>query len=225
MTKRPWIFLALWTVANVTMATVLFKWSTKNPEVTNWMKGPQALFVTSLSGLLIGVMIIIAIHRPKFPEGLPELFSLRPNFKETKLVWLFVGILIAILVKTLSRTWHAGSPHIATAISRARVEGGLAYVVAAAVLGPIPEEMILRGYLYQAFSSSYGKAVGTVILIILSLLLHASGAFRSVYGICVYGGLAAFICWIFDSKRNLFDCIAFHMAYNATIMCLDILAH
>jgi len=221
--KRPWIFLVLWIFLTAILAFMLAEWSLSNPSVTNWFKTPQGYFTTSMLGLLMGVTIIIGLQLPKIPQAFFELFSLQLSLKEIRPIWLLAGIAVGELSYLHPRAWHAGSVLLANAVLRGRAEGGLAYIIGAAVLGPIPEELILRGYLYQGFRFSYGRTIGTLIIIVLSIVLHLGAFHWTFYGSFVYGGLAALLCWIFESRKNLLDCILFHIAYNATLVCHTIL--
>ena len=193
-----------------------------NPDVTDWVGGPQGYFILGILGSLMGVTIITVMHRPKIPDGFLGLLSLRPSLKEIQPGWFLVGIAVAGLVHLHPKTWDAGGAILLRAIRAARTNGGLAYVVGAVVLGPIGEELILRGYLYQGFRASYGKTIGTIIIMVLSVLLHASGVH---YGSFVHVVLALLLCWIFETRKNLLDCMVFHIAYNATVVCHAILVY
>jgi membrane protease YdiL (CAAX protease family) len=151
--KRPWIFLILWILAQVITASTLFKWSLSNPDVTDWVWSLQGYFITGMFGLLMGVAIITVMQRPKIPDGSLDVFSPRLSYKKIRLGWFLVGIAVAALSYVHPKTWQAGGS-LARAILTGRNDGGLAYVLGAGVLGPIPEELILRGYLYQGFRAS-----------------------------------------------------------------------
>lgn len=58
--------------------------------------------------------------------------------------------------------------------------------------------------------------MGMVIIAAINVLMHSH---TSIFGVCLYAALATLLCYIFDSRRNLMDCIVFHIAYNATIVC------
>src|ERR1700722_3894495 len=106
--KRPWIFLILWVLAQVITATILFRWSLSNPDVTDWVGGPQGYFILGILGSLMGVTIITVMHRPKIPDGFLGLLSLRPSLKEIQPGWFLVGIAVAGLVHLHPKTWDAG---------------------------------------------------------------------------------------------------------------------
>lgn len=173
--------------------------------------------------LLVGPVIIAVMHRPKSLTELYEMFSLSASWSEIRFYWMLCGIIVASLISLWPTTWGGGSRIVTEIIGKAQTEGGSAYIVAAMVLGPIPEEAILRGYLYRTFSAVYGRRIGIVIVALLNVALHSNSINGSLFAACFFTVMGILLCYIFDSRRNLLDCIVFHVGYNATIIFLALL--
>jgi membrane protease YdiL (CAAX protease family) len=222
--KVVWVFLALWIVIQAVAGIGIALWTRSEPGVRYWVHGPQGDFVLAMFGLFLGVAIIAAMQRPKSVTELLDLFSVKPSLREVRFRWLWLGVAIGIVAVFGARVWGGGDPEIGRLILRARSEGGLAYIVAAMMLGPFPEEAILRGYVYQGFRRSYGRFLGIALVAALNVVLHLDSIRGSFFAAYFYCGLGVLQCFIFDTRRNLMDSIVFHAAYNTTIICHMIIA-
>jgi membrane protease YdiL (CAAX protease family) len=214
---RPWLFLVVWILAGVALSFGQFVWCSKDPFVRYWTREPQGVFVSILLPLLLGVVIIAAMERAKI-SNLATVFSLNPSLCEIRFRWIGLGILIAYLTTLRPRSWGGGEHIIHDAVLQGSSEGGLLYIVGVAVLSPIFEEAILRGYLYRAFRDSYGRLIGTLLVAAISVVLHFNAVRGSFFAAYFYAGLAVLICYILDSRGNLMDCIVFHTAYNIILI-------
>jgi membrane protease YdiL (CAAX protease family) len=215
--SAPWVFLALWVVTQAAGGIGLGAWSMSHPGVREWIYKPQGFFFLSLLGLLLGVGIIVVMQRPRSALEMRELFSVAHPLKQVRFHWFLLGIAIAMLTTVFPRTW-GGSRILGDISRRAHSQGGLAYIAAAMILGPIPEEAIFRGFVYRSFSASYGRLGGTIITALLNAVFHRDSIRGSVFAACFFTGMGALLCYIFDSRRNLSDCILFHIAYNGALV-------
>jgi membrane protease YdiL (CAAX protease family) len=215
---RPWIFLALWLGSQFIIALGLFLlWGRNHASTRLWVEGPQGLFVLAMVGMLAGVGIIFALQRPKSVTESRELFCLQRLWSDTALLWLFVGVVLGLIVHFVPNSWGGQNTTQQVAIRRAASEGGLAYYVIGVVLCPIPEEMIMRAYLYNSFRSKLGRPIALLLMAIFNSLFHIGNVGGSFFAAYFYAGFGALLCFIFDFRRNLIDSIACHVAYNAVI--------
>jgi membrane protease YdiL (CAAX protease family) len=90
-------------------------------------------------------------------------------------------------------------------------------LVLTGVLSPIVEEIYFRGLLYASLRRGVGAMVATGASSFVFAILHLeSGLF---FGI-LYFGVGAILAIIFERRRSLFPCIAFHVAQNVTVISL-----
>jgi len=92
------------------------------------------------------------------------------------------------------------------------------YLVALMVpIGPLIEELILRGFFYRAFRGSFGvtASIGSVLLI--HTLAHWSTVSKMWSVLLATGILNIALCLMRERTGNLWHCIACHVAYNAML--------
>ena len=88
------------------------------------------------------------------------------------------------------------------------------------VLRPLPglsalyEEIIMRGFIYRAFRSSYGVIPSTLLILFTSGLLHTF-AFRSFGDVAVCFITWILLCQVRERSLSLWDCVLGHAAWNA----------
>jgi membrane protease YdiL (CAAX protease family) len=82
---------------------------------------------------------------------------------------------------------------------------------------PIYEEITMRGFLYRAFRGRYGQFISTTLILCVVTFFHWRLVSHAMFSfVCVESG-AILLCVIRERTGNLWNCILFHAAYNATI--------
>jgi len=87
------------------------------------------------------------------------------------------------------------------------------------LIGPIFEEAIMRGFLYRAFRKTYGITLSVSIIVLAAMLTHPGVMKASPWLFLFLGVVQAVLCLILEKTGNLWNCIACHFAYNATVVC------
>jgi membrane protease YdiL (CAAX protease family) len=177
----------------------------------------QGFFVLGTAGTLAGVGIILALQQPRSLLELRAVFCLQNLWSKTALRWFCLGIAVGLLVQFAPVTWFGRNTTQQIVIRRAAGEGGLAWYVVGLLLMPIPEEMIMRSYLYNGFRNQMGRPLALALMAIAGAVFHLGNIGGSSFAAYLYAGQAILFCLIFDSRRNLVDSIACHMAYNSVI--------
>jgi membrane protease YdiL (CAAX protease family) len=219
---KPWLFLALWIGAALIVGLGVILWGRNVPSIAYWARGAQGFLVSRMVELLLGIGIIVALQRPKSTSELREMFYLPRLWTKTAFCWLCVGVAFGVVVQLAPSTWHGGVTAQESVLRRAAGEGGLAYYVAALLLCPIPEEMIMRAYLYEAFRKRQGQVLALSIISVLTVLQHLGEIRGSVFSAYRYAGLGLLLCYAFNTRRNLIDSIACHVGYNAVVVVVAI---
>lgn len=81
-----------------------------------------------------------------------------------------------------------------------------------AVMAPITEELMFRGYILDSIQRIHGEKVAILISSILFGLIHIFGGWY-VVGSTFIGGLI--YAWIRTKTGSLIPCIVSHMMWNA----------
>jgi membrane protease YdiL (CAAX protease family) len=90
------------------------------------------------------------------------------------------------------------------------------FILRIVLIVPVYEEIAMRGFLYRAFRGSYGRFISTALVLCVVTFFHWGLVSRAVLAfVCVESG-AILLCVIRERTGNLWNCIVFHAAYNAT---------
>lgn len=85
------------------------------------------------------------------------------------------------------------------------------------VVGAIIEEIIMRGFLYRAFRAAYGAILSVLAIVLVATLAHPGVMTASPRIFLLLGVLQVTLCVILEKTDNLWNCIACHVLYNATV--------
>ena len=85
------------------------------------------------------------------------------------------------------------------------------------ILGPLIEEITMRGFLFRAFRGSFGLYVSAALVLGVQAYFHWGLLFHdiSAFGIFILGGII--LCLLMEYTENSWNCFLFHGTYNATV--------
>ncbi len=83
---------------------------------------------------------------------------------------------------------------------------------------PIFEEIIMRGFLYRTFREHYGTALSVSIIVVVAMLTHPGVLQASPWLFGVLAVSQATLCLVLEKTGSIWNCIACHFAYNATVV-------
>jgi membrane protease YdiL (CAAX protease family) len=98
--------------------------------------------------------------------------------------------------------------------------GEIAWFSLMAVIAPIPEELLFRGYMFAGFQHKLGTKWAAILVTILFVLLHGPQLAFSPYHLLMIS-IAAIIFVIIRIRTNsLTKCIVYHFFYNLILTAL-----
>jgi membrane protease YdiL (CAAX protease family) len=144
-----------------------------------------------------------------------EIQALQDGISYLTLVAGFVLGLTGIFLTRVDRAALAGR----YLITQPYVHQGPAryLVVILLLVGPVFEEITMRGFLYRVFRESYGLTLSISAIVFATTLTHWSVMTASLWMFALLAVLQILLCLILEKTRNLWNCIAFHFIYNATV--------
>lgn len=83
----------------------------------------------------------------------------------------------------------------------------------------------MRGFLYRAFRESYGIAFTVAIIVMTATVTHWRVMRASPWLFLLLAVLQSILCLILEKTNKLWNCIACHVTYNATIAGAFITGH
>jgi membrane protease YdiL (CAAX protease family) len=89
------------------------------------------------------------------------------------------------------------------------------YIFFAILVAPFYEEVVLRGFLYQAFRGGYGRLNSTLLVICVTSYFHWSAISNSLYTPMCLISLWILVCILREWTTSVWNCVLCHAAYNA----------
>ena len=86
-------------------------------------------------------------------------------------------------------------------------------VVIAAILAPVGEEILFRGFLFASLLSKMSPFTAAFVSSLIFAILHFYSPF-GVLSIVIFGMI---MCWVYQRTGSLWPCILFHALSNFTL--------
>ena len=190
------------------------------PSFADWVKA-NSFFAESAFRVLQGCLWLLVVYIFSRTRSIRSFvgetgFDRRPTFSGWLLSWAATGLGLLDLYVVLqgwSGANESAPPHY---------YGGSGpwafFVVYTVILTPFFEEVVMRGFLFQAFRRSYGVVVGTGLVLCVQTYFHWGLVVHDFIGFLFLtaGGIA--LCAIREYTGSTWNCVLFHAAYNATVL-------
>jgi membrane protease YdiL (CAAX protease family) len=208
--------LMLW---EVVMFAVLYLVMDLSPTSKNWIRYHH-LFVSSglsatraISWLFFTYLFSCTWSFFGFVEGVGLRRMPGRTLWWSVLIAVGIGLLNVYLVTS---GWSPPDQH-ETSYHHQRAEIWLFHSVFISTLGPLYEEVTLRGFLYKAFRRSYGQVTSTVIVVGVTAYLHWNKSMQSAGALVCLFSLWTMLCILREKTNNVWNCVVCHAAYNFTL--------
>lgn len=214
---HPWLCAAALYVSQIAIAVLALVGCVVSPGFTYWLASPLGVFsVTAIGGAAALGVIWLFLRPPSVGEYFRQL-GLRFPPRDVSIPLVLLGLALGLVANYLGTRFpaEANSPYLKS-FANGSYEGAYLYAVVL-VAGPVLEEMVMRGFLYQAFRKGYGAPMSVASLVFIGTLTHWKVATASVWYFLMLALLQVTICLAFEKTRNLWNCIAIHVAYNAVM--------
>lgn len=216
---RPWLYAVALFGSQLAALIAIIGISTCFSKSRSWFATPAGTFsITILSGFTALGTVIYFSHLRSLKDILKlfEFENIRRGFNCFAIAAGFVlgvtGIwLTRIDIPDLAGTYSLTKPFVFEAQS-AKILLMILFVV-----GAIIEEIIMRGFLYRAFRAAYGAILSVLAIVLVATLAHPGVMTASPRIFLLLGVLQVTLCVILEKTDNLWNCIACHVLYNATV--------
>ena len=216
---RPWLYIAALFGSQLIELVVLVALWEFSIRFRYWVGTPFGTFsIIALGGFAAFVVVIFFSHPRSLPDllSLFELQSIRQGLSYFALVaGLVLGLAGVFLTRIEMPHFAENYPLTKPFIHQPGPEKYLLVILL--LVGPVFEEIIMRGFLYRTFRESYGIALSVSSMVLVAMLTHWGVMTASPWMFLLLAVLQAILCLILEKTRNLWNCIACHFVYNATI--------
>ena len=165
-----------------------------------------------LIGSVIGVIALLARRRGPLQ---PSLFGLRPTPARAAVGWALMVYVLQVIVMGI---WLTASHSTYTNVPRGSggdIVGGTAgLIVAVALIAPIGEEIVFRGFLYGALRNRLGTGAAATISGLIFGCAHLTTAADSwqIVPPIAFFGIA--LCLLYERTGSIFPGMGAHMLMN-----------
>ncbi|HJW38640.1 MAG TPA: CPBP family intramembrane glutamic endopeptidase [Candidatus Udaeobacter sp.] len=217
---KPWLYIAALFGSQLVALVVLVAFWQFFPRFRYWVGTPfGAFFVTAGEGLAALLVVLLFAHPQSLLDVLDlfEFQSIRQGISYFAVVaGLVLGLTGVFLARIeLSPDFAEKYPLTKPFIHQPGPEKHLFTILV--LVGPVFEEIIMRGFLYRAFRESYGIPLSISIVVFAATLTHPGVMTASVWLFVLLAVVQVTLCLILEKTRNLWNCIVCHCVYNATL--------
>jgi len=217
-TLRPWLYIAALFGSQLVALVIVATFWAFFPKFRAWVETPfGTLSVTVFGGLTaFGVVMLFSVSRggffslfdfPSLRQGLRYYFASGVGFS--------LGLIGVFLTRVRMENFADNYPLMKPFIGESGPQKYLLLIVL--LIGPLFEEIIMRGFLYRAFRKNYGITLSVAVIVSAGMLTHPGVMASSIWLFLFLGAFQVILCLILEKTDNLWNCIACHFVYNATV--------
>jgi membrane protease YdiL (CAAX protease family) len=190
------------------------------PTLAAYWQTPAGTFSVFVIGACVALVFVILITRPKSVSEFLVRFKFQLSWTAISYSVIALGSIfgcVGILVARLDLTHFAEKYALTKPFIH---EHGLAqYLLPLLMLtGPIYEEIVLRGYVYQTFRKEHGVCLSVVAVVVVALVLHSPVIRVSIWAFLLIVAVQSVSCLVLEKTNNLWNCILFHCVYNGMLI-------
>jgi membrane protease YdiL (CAAX protease family) len=217
--SRPWLYIAALFGSQLVVLVVVVAFWGFFPRFRYWVGTPFGTFFITAAGGLAAFLIVVFVAHPQSLLDVLNLFefqSIRQGISCFAVVAGFVlGLTGVFLARVELADFAEKYPLTKPFIHQPGPEKHLFTIIL--LVGPLFEEIIMRGFLYRAFREGYGIALSISIMVLVATLTHWGVVTTSPWVFLLLAVLQVILCLLFEKTRNLWNCIVCHCVYNATL--------
>lgn len=215
----PWFCAAALCVSQIAIAVLALAGCVVSPGFAYWIMRPWGVVSLTVLGGLVALGVVYLFLRSRSAGEFLRQLGLRFPPRDVSIPLVLLGLALGLAANYLATRFPAEAavnPAFQKPFANGSHEGAYLYAVMLAA-GPFIEELVMRGFLYQGFRKGYGVPVSVASLVLLGTLTHWRAATASVWYFLILALLQVALCLTLEKTKNLWNCIALHVAYNAVI--------
>jgi membrane protease YdiL (CAAX protease family) len=217
---RPWLCLAALFGSQVALVLVVVVFWGLFPRFKYWVNTPLGAFFITAAGGLAAFLVVVAFARPKSLADFLNLFEFASIQQGVSYYALVAGVILGLAGVFLTRI--GGAAPAETYLTKLFIyqPGPEKHLLTILLLvGPLFEEITMRGFLYRAFRDGYGIAFSMLTVAMAATMTHVGVATASLPIFLFLTALQVILCVFLEVTRNLWNCILCHVVYNTTLVC------
>jgi membrane protease YdiL (CAAX protease family) len=216
-TLRPWLCLAALLGSQIALLFVLIVLWQLFPRFKYWVNNPIGTFTITVAAGLGAFLVVIAFAQPKSLRGFLSLFEFASIRQSISYYAFFAGVVLGLAGVFLTRIGEPAERYLTKPfIYQPGPEKHLLTILL--LVGPLFEEVTMRGFLYRAFRERYGVSFSIFTIVVVAAITHLDVTTKSLSISLLLTVLQVSLCLFLEMTRNLWNCIICHVLYNATLI-------
>jgi membrane protease YdiL (CAAX protease family) len=222
----PWLALIALIGSQLLVLFGIAIWLWSYPRGGIWIATPLGAFTISAISGIAALSVPAIFSRAATVSSIVGLFELRALRQGLNISAPVVGVLLGGIGILVVRCHLAGDVGNASMARYFVPQLGVAKYLFATLLliGPIVEEIVMRGFLYRAFRRGYHVIFSISAIVLVAMVTHWNAIASSIWVLFLLAGLQVILCVLLERTHSLWNCIVCHIAYNATLLVADIAA-
>jgi membrane protease YdiL (CAAX protease family) len=212
-TWRPrdaWLFVALAVGYCVVFAIIEFATLIIFPSLRHLLHAPIVSALLFIFNLAVMCALSLFLARVRTTREFVVAFGFtRPKERE---------ILGAVAIGVLFQL--AWINFLGSGLSHIELDRSFQVSSVVVLLGPLFEELAIRGFIYRAFRNSYSVAASVLFVVLISAVFHTQ-YYQSALKMGGIAMLNLILCLIKERHSTTWSCIACHFVFNATYASID----
>lgn len=214
--REAWICSAVLIAYSFGISGLLRLGVQAKPRLDYWLGNPYVIAAFSIFQSTIWLLLIFGLVRAKSLRDFVRTIGL--SKKPSLLGWgaAWVAILMGTLAYQSTRVAAIPrNPLTAPFFGRGEIVR-LCFIILAVVIGPICEELLMRGFLYRAFRKDYGRLMSTSLVVGMDGFFHWQLISRNLYALVFILSIGILLCIIRERTESLWNCVLFHAMFNGS---------
>ena len=166
----------------------------------------NALLITVIIFILFGILFYNLIKKMNIPKNNIKPLDLLNIF----ILGMFISIFFNTFIYTLNNIVHITDTYKISSIPL------IITIISSGILGPILEELLFRGIVYNKLKTFNSHKKSVIITSIIFSLIHVPNIITMIYTFI----LSFIMIYLYDKYKTLKAPIIFHIAINTTILIL-----
>jgi len=219
----PWLGLITLIGSQLLVLFGVAIWLWSFPRGGIWIATPLGAFtISAISGLAALAVPAIFSHASTTTDVI-DIFEFKALRQGVNVSAPVIGILLGGIGILVVRCHLGGDVGNASMAKYFVPEVGVTKYLFATLLliGPIVEEIVIRGFLYRAFRRSYHVVFSISAIVLVAMVIHWNVIASSIWVLFLLAGLQVILCLLLERTHNLWNCIVCHLAYNVMLLLAD----
>lgn len=216
---KPWFYVAALVGSQLFILVPAVFLSRYFPDFIYWTASPFGTFSITVAGGGAAFLVVLLATCPQSTADFLRIFELNSIAKNISYSGIIAGFILGVTGVLIVQRGLVGFAEESPLTRPFIHQPGLKkhFFTILLIIGPLFEEIIMRGFLYRAFRKNYGISVSILIIIAVATLTHCNVMMTSIVIFLVLVILQIILCLLLEKTQNLWNPIICHVAYNSAV--------